>query len=130
MKVKKIVYMKNKYEINDLTGLKARQMALLAESDMHAQAVVIDAKAYVNDFSISSLVKRDPKPSPTLKLRTPDSSSLLSGKVLSLALPLILNKTIFKGSGLITRAAVSLISSKTGAKLGGHLVKYLSKFSK
>lgn len=122
--------MKNKYAINDLKELKARQMALLAESDMHAQAVVIDTKSYIQDFSLSTLVKSEPKPLVNMKLRKPDSSSLLSGKVLSLALPLILNKTIFKGSGLITRAAVSLISSKTGAKLGGHLVKYLSKFSK
>ena len=122
--------MKNKYAIIDLKGLKARQMALLAESDMHAQAVVIGTKLHLQDFSLKNMLKKEPKPLVNMNIRKPDSSSLLSGKVLSLALPLILNKTIFKGSGLITRAAVSLISSKTGAKIGGHLVKYLSKFSK
>lgn len=130
MKVKKIVYMNNKYKINDLNGLKARQMALLAESDMHAEAIVIDAKSYVEDFSIGNLLKSDPKPVVDLKLKKPDTSSLLSGKILSLALPLILNKTIFRGSGLITRTAVGLISSETGAKIGGHLVKYISKLTK
>lgn len=122
--------MKNKYAINDLKGLKARQMALLAESDMHAEAVVVDTKSFVQDFSLKNIVKKEPKPLLNVKVRKPDSSSLLSGKVLSLALPLILNKTIFKGSGLLTKAAVGLISSKTGATIGGHLVKYLSKFSK
>jgi hypothetical protein len=123
--------MKNKYVINDLDALKARQMALLAESDMHAQAIVIDTKSYLDDLSLANLVKKkEPKPLVNMDIRKPDSNSLLSGKILSVALPLILNKTIFKGSGLITRAAVSLISSKTGAKIGGHLVKYISKLSK
>jgi hypothetical protein len=130
MKVKKIVYMKNKYAINDLNGLKARQMALLAESDMHAQAVVADTKSYVQNFSMKDLVHKEPAPALNLKLRKPDASSQLSGKILSLALPLILNRTIFKGSGFITKAAIGFISSKTGAKLGSHLFKYINKFSK
>jgi hypothetical protein len=130
MKVKKIVYMKNKIAIIDLNGLKARQMALLAESDMHAEAIIMDSKSYVQDFSLKNLVKKEPKPVLGLNLKKPDSSSLLSGKILSLALPLILNKTLFKGSGFITKAAVTFISSKTGAKLGGHLVKYISKLRK
>jgi len=122
--------MNNKYKINDLNGLKARQMALLAESNMHAEAIVIDAKTYVDDFSIGNLLKSDPKPAVELKFKKPDSSSLLSGKILSLALPLILNKTLFKGSSLITRTAVGMISSKTGAKIGGHLVKYIARLTK
>jgi hypothetical protein len=122
--------MKNKYAINDMKGLKARQMALLAESDMHAQAVYSDAKTYVSKFTLSDLVKTEKKSPLVLGIKKPNSSALLFGKVLSLALPLILNKTIFKGSGFVTKAAVGLISSKTGARLGGHLVKFLSKFSK
>ena len=122
--------MNNKYMINDLNGLKARQMALLAESDMHAEAVLMDTKTYVKDFSVGNLLKSDPKPPLNLKLKKPDSSALLSGKVLSLAVPIILNKTLFRGSGFITKAAIGMISSKAGAKIGGHLVKYISKFTK
>ncbi|MEJ7559694.1 MAG: hypothetical protein WKF66_15400 [Pedobacter sp.] len=122
--------MKNKYEINDLNGLKARQMALLAESDMHAEAVLMDSKSYVQDFSLSNLIKRKPEPVLNISLKKPDSSAMLSGKILSLALPIILNKTIFKGSGFITKAAVTFISSKTGAKLGGRLVKYINRLKK
>ena len=130
MKVKKIVYMKNKFAINDLNGLKARQMALLAESDMHAEAVLSDSKSYVKDFSLSNLVKKKPESVLNLDVRRPASSSVLSGKILALALPIILNKTIFKKSGFITKAAVTFISGKTGAKIGGHLMKYINRLRK
>jgi hypothetical protein len=130
VKVKKIVYMKNKFAINDLNGLKARQMALLAESDMHAEAVLLDSKSYVKDFSLSNLVKKKPESVLNLDVRRPASSSVLSGKILALALPIILNKTIFKKSGFITKAAVTFISSKTGAKIGGRLMKYINRLRK
>ena len=122
--------MKNKFAINDLNGLKARQMALLAESDMHAEAVLLDSKSYVKDFSLSNLVKKKPESVLNLDVRRPASSSVLSGKILALALPIILNKTIFKKSGFITKAAVTFISSKTGAKIGGRLMKYINRLRK
>jgi hypothetical protein len=130
VKVKKIVYMKNKFAINDLKGLKARQMALLAESDMHAEAVLLDSKSYVKDFSLSNLVKKDSESVLNLDVRRPASSSALTGKILALALPIVLNKTIFKKSGFITKAAVTFISGKTGAKIGGHLMKYINRLRK
>jgi len=130
MKVKKIVYMKNKYTINDLSGLKARQMALLLESDRHAEEIFKEARSCIQDFSIVNLFKEDPRQKLNLKFKKQHNSSLLSSKILSLALPLILNRTIFKGSGLVTRAAVGMISSKTGANIGSYLIKCMSIVSK
>lgn len=115
--------MKNKYNFKSLEELKAKQLALKSEAIMHGQAIVLDTKTYINEWSIDSVLK--PKPLVDLKLKRVDNSSMLSGKLLSYTLPLVLNKTLFKRSGLITKTIIGMVSSKTGTKLGGLLVKYL-----
>ncbi|RZK76678.1 MAG: hypothetical protein EOO92_14250 [Pedobacter sp.] len=117
--------MRNKYNFNTLEELKAKQLALKSESIMHGQAILLDAKTYANDFSVFDFIKPKPKPALSLALKKTDADSMLSGKILSYGLPLLLNKTLFKGSGIITKTIVGMLSSKTGAKLGGLLVNYL-----
>ncbi|MCP6134499.1 hypothetical protein NL393_35510, partial [Klebsiella pneumoniae] len=46
-----------------------------------------------------------------------DDKLNLSGTLMSLFLPGLLNKTIFRGSGLITKTVVSLVSGKLGKSL-------------
>ena len=92
---------------------------------MYGEAVFSDAKTYVEEFSILNVFTPKPKPIVPIHLKKVDADSLLSGKILLYALPLVLNKTIFKGSGIITKTVVGMLSSKTGAKIGGLLVNYL-----
>lgn len=118
--------MKNKYKYNSLKDLQDRQLALKSASNLQGNIIVQDAKSYVEDFSLANLFHKKAEPAIGVKLKQPDNNQLLSGKILSFALPLLLNKTIFKKSGIITKTAVGLISGKTGTKIGGYLINLLS----
>ncbi|MBC7567128.1 MAG: hypothetical protein H7223_09180 [Pedobacter sp.] len=51
--------------------------------------ILKEARSFIQDFSLVNLVKKDPNQKLSSKLKKHDSSSFLSGKILSLALPLI-----------------------------------------
>jgi len=103
-----------KYNINNLEELHATVAALRAESDMQAEALVIDGKAYLKQFTIGNLVKKYATPSSFLKV---DDKLNISSSVMSMVLPMIMNNTLFRGSGIITKTLVGLASGKVGKTL-------------
>ncbi|MGY4385818.1 hypothetical protein ACVWYN_002866 [Pedobacter sp. UYP24] len=125
MKVKKIVWMKNKYKFNGLKDLQAKQLELKSETQLSGEHILANAKLIATDFSVNKLFKAKIQKKSLISTKKLNSNDMLSGKIVSFALPLLLNKTIFKGSGILTKTAVGLISSKTGAKIGGYLFKLL-----
>ena len=73
-----------------------------------------DTKTYINQFSLGNLIKRYATPSSFLKF---DEKTNISGKIMSVVLPMLLNSTIFRGSGLITKAIGAIVSGKVGKSL-------------
>lgn len=75
-----------------------------------------DTKSYIKQFSPLNLIKDFLNPQSLRKL---DEKTNLSGSIMSLILPMFLNKTIFRSSGLITKALAALVSGKVGKSLDG-----------
>ena len=48
-----------------------------------------------------------------------DEKTNISSKIMSIVLPLLLNSTVFRGSGVITKALGALVSGKVGQSLDG-----------
>ena len=103
-----------KYNIRNLDELHAMVCSLKAQNDIQGEALVKDAKNYLQQFTIGNMIKKYATPSAFLKA---DEKLNISSKVMSLVLPLLMNSTIFRGSGFITKALVGLASGKVGKSL-------------
>jgi hypothetical protein len=108
-----------KYNINNLDELRATMNGIRAQNRIQGNALVIDGKKYLTQFSPGNLIKKYATPSNFFKA---DEQLNISGKVMSLALPLLMNNTIFRGSGFITKALVGLASGKVGQSLDAEKV--------
>lgn len=107
--------MKSKrYNIKNLEELHAMVSSLKQKNDLQEQALVQDTKKYLKQFTIGSLVKKYATPSAFLKV---DDKLNISSSIMSLVLPLIMNSTLFRGSGFVTKALVGLASGKVGKTL-------------
>lgn len=73
-----------------------------------------DAKTYIHQFTLGNLIKKYATPSAFLKF---DEKTNISGKMMSIVLPMLLNSTVFRGSGFITKALGALVSGKIGKSL-------------
>ena len=103
-----------KYNINNLEELHAMVASLKTQNDIQGQALIKDAKGYLHQFTLGNMIKKYATPSAFLKV---DEKLNISSSVMSLVLPLLMNSTIFRGSGLITKALVGLASGKVGKSL-------------
>lgn len=74
----------------------------------------LDSKKYIQQFSIFNIIKKFTAPNGLFKL---DEQTHLSSKIMSIVLPFILNKTLFRSSGFITKAVAALVSGKVGKSL-------------
>ena len=73
-----------------------------------------DTKAYVKQFSPINLIKNFLNPQSLSKF---DEKTNISGTIMSFVLPLFLNKTLFRGSGFLTKSIAALVSGKVGKSL-------------
>jgi len=105
--------MKN-YNIRNLKDLQAKKLELKVDYTLRETMLKADGKAYLKQFTISSLVKKYLTPSNFLKA---DENLNISGTVMSFLLPFLMNNTLFRGSGLITKGLVRLASGKLGKSL-------------
>lgn len=105
--------MRNKH-IKNLAELQDELKYLKLSYEARGELLKHDAKSYVKQFSPINLIKRYLTPSSLVKL---DDKTNISGKIMSIALPFLLNKTLFRGSGVITKVVGSLISGKVGQSL-------------
>lgn len=106
--------MTKKYNISNLDELHATVNSLKIRNDIQGKALVSDAKVYLQQFTPGNLIKKYATPSNLFKA---DEQLNISSKIMSMALPLLMNNTIFRGSGFITKALVGLASGKVGQSL-------------
>ncbi|MDQ7948127.1 MAG: hypothetical protein REI78_05340 [Pedobacter sp.] len=106
----------NYNDINTLGDLQAQIHRLKHDYEEKGLLLKTDAKNYVKQFTLGNLIKKYATPSGFLKL---DEKTNISSKIMSVVLPLLLNKTIFRGSGLITKALAAMVSGKVGQQLDG-----------
>lgn len=107
--------MKRNYNhITTLDDLHNEVQRLKADYKHRGVMLKEDSKTYIKQFSIGSLIKKFATPSGFLKL---DESTNITSKIMSVALPMLLNSTVFRGSGVITKALGALVSGKVGKSL-------------
>jgi hypothetical protein len=106
--------MKRKYDIKNLDELHAVVGSLKAQNDIQGQALIKDAKNYLQQFTPANLLKKYATPSNFMKA---DDKLNITSSLMSLVLPFVMNNTIFRGSGMITKALVGLASGKMGKSL-------------
>lgn len=105
---------KKKYNINNLDELHAMVCSLKEQNDIQGQLLVGNAKDYLHQFTLGNLVKKYITPSAFIKA---DDKLNISSSIMSFVLPLLMNNTLFRGSGLITKTIVGLASGKVGKSL-------------
>lgn len=91
-----------------------RMSVLRADYIGREQVLKRDVQMYVKQLTPMNMIKKYLTPSTLLKA---DDKLNISNKVISWVLPFLMNSTIFKGSGLITRALVGIASNKIGKKV-------------
>ena len=106
--------MRSYKNIRNLDSLQAKKLELKVEYTLKQNLLKADTKKYFHQFTLGSLIKRYATPSNLFKV---DDKLNLSGTAMSLLLPMFMNKTLFRGAGFLTKAAVGLISGKVGKSL-------------
>lgn len=107
--------MKRNYsEIKTLEDLHKQVQLLKADYKGKGMMLKEDSKTYIKQFSIFNIIKKYATPNGFIKL---DDKTHISSKIMSVLLPMILNSTVFRGSGLITKALGALVSGKVGKSL-------------
>ena len=105
---------KNYNHINTLDDLHLEVQRLKADYRHREILLKQDAKTYLKQFTPGAIIKKFATPSAFLKF---DGQTNTVSSIMSMLLPLILNTTIFKGSGFITKTVAGLVSRKVGKSL-------------
>lgn len=107
--------MKRNYShISTLDDLHLEVLRLKADFKRREVLLKDDSKKYIKQFSLANIFKKYATPNGLLKL---DENTHITSKIMSIALPMLLNSTVFRGSGVITKALGALISGKVGKSL-------------
>lgn len=106
--------MTRRYNINNLEELHAMVSSLKAEHELKGERLLTDSKGYLQQFTFGGLIKKYATPSAFLKI---DDKLNLSSSIMSMVLPFVMNTTLFKGSGFLTKTLVGLASNKFGKTL-------------
>ncbi|MES2651060.1 MAG: hypothetical protein V4663_04935 [Bacteroidota bacterium] len=106
--------MKTNKNIRTLEELHSEIHRLKADYKHRGIQLKDDTKTYISQFSLGNLIKKYATPSGFLKL---DEKTNISSKIMSVVLPMLLNSTVFRGSGLLTKALGALVSGKVGKSL-------------
>ncbi len=106
--------MKTNKNIRTLAELHGEIHRLKADYKQRGVQLSVDSKTYVNQFTLGNLIKKYATPSSFLKF---DEKTNISSKIMSVLLPMLLNSTLFRGSGIITKALGALVSGKVGKSL-------------
>lgn len=106
--------MRRNKNIQNLSELQEELKFLKLSYEAKGELLKHDAGVYVKQLSPLHLIKKYFTPSNIVKF---DEKNHISSKILAVALPFILNKTLLKGSGFLTKAVGTLISGKVGQSL-------------
>lgn len=105
---------KNSYTINNLQELQVKMISLKVDYKMKEIALKEDVSDYAKQFTPGHLFKKYVTSSSVLKT---DDKLNFTSKIMSLALPVLLNSTLFRGSGFLTKTLVGLATSKVGKSI-------------
>lgn len=103
-----------RYNINNLDELHAMVCSLKAQHELKGELLLKDTKGYFKQFTLGGLIKKYATPSAFLKI---DDKFNLSSSIMSMVLPFLVNSTLFRGSGFLTKTLVGLASNKVGKTL-------------
>ena len=106
--------MRSYKNISNLDDLQAKRLELKVEYTLKQNLLIDDGKTFAKRFTFSALIKKYATPSNLFKA---DDKLNISGTAMSLLLPMVMNKTLFRGAGFLTKAAVGLVSGKVGKSL-------------
>jgi len=106
--------MKVSKNIRTLDELHSELHRLKADYSHRELQLKLDAKTYIRQFTLGNLIKKYATPSGFLKF---DEKTNISSKIMSIVLPMLMNSTVFRGSGLVTKAVAALVSGKVGKSL-------------
>jgi hypothetical protein len=106
--------MSRKYNINNLHDLNVKILSLKVDYKVKEEMLKTDAQSYLKQFTIGNLIKKYATPSTFMKA---DDKLNISSKIMSFVLPIVMNSTIFRGSGFITKTLVGLATNKVGKTL-------------
>lgn len=106
--------MNRRYNINNLEELHTMVCSLKAEHELKGDLLLKDTQGYLKQFTLGGLIKKYATPSAFLKI---DDKLNISSSLMSLVLPFVMNSTLFKGSGFLTKTLVGLASNKVGKTL-------------
>ncbi|MGF1923562.1 MAG: hypothetical protein ACQUHE_05245 [Bacteroidia bacterium] len=106
--------MKTNNNIRTLAELQNEIHRLKADYKFRGVQLKDDTNSYFKQFTLGNLIKKYATPSGFLKF---DEKTNISSKIMSIVLPMLLNSTVFRGSGLITKAVGALVSGKIGKSI-------------
>ncbi|WP_412466563.1 hypothetical protein [Pedobacter sp. KLB.chiD] len=106
--------MRSYKDIRNLEDLQARKLELKVEYTLKQNMLKTDTKNFFKQFTLSALIKKYATPNNLFKA---DEKLNISGTAMSLLLPMVMNKTLFRGAGFLTKAAVGFVSGKLGKSL-------------
>ncbi len=106
--------MENRRKIENLDQLRLEIARVKADYQFQEIHLKNDAKIYLKQFSPMNIVKSIFKPD---RSQNDDEKFNLSGSIMAVVLPFLMNKTLFRGSGFFTKAVGALISGKIGKSL-------------
>ncbi|WP_410220864.1 hypothetical protein [Pedobacter sp.] len=100
--------------IQSLADLQSERLRLKSSYLLREEALKNNAKTYIHQLSPLYFLNKLTNSKTLFKI---DEKTNITGKMMSVILPFILNKTLFRGSGLITKTLGALISGKIGNSL-------------
>lgn len=106
--------MSRRYDITNLHELNTRLLSLKVDYKTQETMIKGDVSHFVKRFTPGNLIKRYATPSAFLKV---DDKLNISSKLMSMVLPVLMNSTLFRGSGFVTKTLVGLATSKFGKTL-------------
>ncbi len=112
--------MENRRAIENLDQLRQEIARVRADYQFQEIHLKNDAKIYLKQFSPMNLIKKVLKPD---NLKSIDGQTNISGTIMAVVLPFLMNKTLFRGSGFITKAVGALITGKIGKSLDAAHIK-------
>ncbi|MEJ5962383.1 hypothetical protein [Pedobacter immunditicola] len=116
--------MKKRYNINTLEELQAQIFTLKTGYTVQGELLKENTKMYFKQYAPSALIRKYITPNNILKA---DEKTNFSSKLMAFVLPVIMNTTLFRGSGFMTKALVGLATSKIGKSLDAeHIATFVS----
>nr|WP_199076963.1 hypothetical protein [Pedobacter sp. ASV19] len=103
-----------KNNIQNIEDLQREILVLRAAYQMQGDTLKEDTRLYLKQFTFGALIRKYATPSAFIKM---DDKLNISSKLMSMVLPVLMNSTLFRGSGFLTKAFVGLATSKVGKTL-------------